>query len=180
MYMILFQFSLQIYHGLLYYTDLEKNVSCHANHYTLGHMWWLFDEKWIYATLSHLITIIICYLIGRNLQPYSYQRHRTYYYPSTPVHTNTFSTPQQSIQSGYRLQAMGDQYTIAFSVYCQVLIYGWVNRSTFRVQILPRDFRYWRLSVRRDANPRSYSWESNALTTWWLLIILRRPVCARV
>ncbi len=45
--------------------------------------------------------------------------------PSTPVHTKTFSTPQQSIQPGYTLQgATGDQCTIAFSVYCQVLIYG--------------------------------------------------------
>ncbi len=87
--------------------------------------------------------------------------------PGTPVHTNTFSTPQRSIQPGYTLQgATGNQCTIiAFSVYCQVLIYGWVNRSTFRIQILPRDSRYRRLSVRRDSNPRSRGWESNALTT---------------
>ncbi len=39
--------------------------------------------------------------------------------------TNTFSTPQRRIQPGYTLQgATGDQCTIAFSVYCQVLIYG--------------------------------------------------------
>ncbi len=44
--------------------------------------------------------------------------------PGTPVHTNT-STPQRSIQPGYTLQgAKGDQSAIAFSVYCQVLIYG--------------------------------------------------------
>ncbi len=61
--------------------------------------------------------------------------------------------------------ATGDQCTIAFSVYCQVLIYGWVNRSTFRVQILPRDSRYRRRGVRRDSNPRSRGWESSALTT---------------
>ncbi len=48
-----------------------------------------------------------------------------YIYPSTPVHTNTFSTPQRSIQTGYTLQGVtGDQCTIAYSVYCQVLIYG--------------------------------------------------------
>ncbi len=86
--------------------------------------------------------------------------------PGTPVHTNTFSTPQWSIQPGYMLQgAVGDQCTIAFSVYCHVLIYGWVNRSTFRVQILPKDSRYRRLSVRRDSNPWFRGWESNALTT---------------
>ncbi len=85
--------------------------------------------------------------------------------PSTAVHTNT-SAPQRSIQPGYTLQgATDDQCTIAFSVYCQVLIYGSVNRSTFRVQILPNDSRYWTLSVRRDSNPRSRDWESNALTT---------------
>ncbi len=45
--------------------------------------------------------------------------------PGTPVHTNTFSSPHRSIQPGYTLQgATGDQCTIAFSVYCQVLIYG--------------------------------------------------------
>ena len=85
--------------------------------------------------------------------------------PAIPVHTNTFSTPQRSIQPGYTLQgATGDQCTIASSVYCQVLIYGWVKRSTFRVQILPGDTRYRRLSERWDSNPRSRGWESSALT----------------
>ena len=45
--------------------------------------------------------------------------------PNTPVHSTTYSTPQRSIQPRYTLQgATGDQCTIAFSVYCQVLIYG--------------------------------------------------------
>ncbi len=36
---------------------------------------------------------------------------------------NAFSTPQRSIQPGYTLQGTtGDQCTIAFSAYCQVLI----------------------------------------------------------
>ena len=35
--------------------------------------------------------IIMCYLIWRNLQPHSYQMCRTYYYPSTRVHTNTYT-----------------------------------------------------------------------------------------
>ncbi len=41
-----------------------------------------------------LIIIIIYYLIWRSLQPHSYQRHQTNYYIGTPVHINTFSTPQ--------------------------------------------------------------------------------------
>ena len=87
--------------------------------------------------------------------------------PGTPVRTNTYSTPQRSIQPRYTLQgAMGDQCTKAFPVYCQVLIYGWVNRRTFGEQILPRDSKYRRLSVWRDSNPPSHGWESNALTTW--------------
>ncbi len=41
-----------------------------------------------------------------------------------PAHLYT-PTPQRSIQPRYTLQgATGDQCTIAFSVYCQVLIYG--------------------------------------------------------
>ncbi len=86
--------------------------------------------------------------------------------PSTPLHTNTFSTPQRSIQPGYTLQGTtGDQCIIAFSVCCQVLIYGWVNQSTFPVQILPRDSSYRRLSVWMDLNLWSRGWESSALTT---------------
>ncbi len=50
-------------------------------------------------------------------------------------HINSFLPPQQaeqSMQPRYTLQgAMGDQCTIAFSVNCQVLIYSWVNWSTF-------------------------------------------------
>ncbi len=43
--------------------------------------------------------------------------------PGTPIRTNTFSTPQRSMQPGYTLQgATGVQCTIAFPVYCQVLI----------------------------------------------------------
>ncbi len=62
--------------------------------------------------------------IARALYPPRSSKHITYYYPSTPVHTNTFLTPQRSIQPRYKLQgAAGDQCTMAFSVYCQVLIY---------------------------------------------------------
>ncbi len=137
----------------------------------------LYILLWITCRVWIIIIIIFCYLIWRNLQPYSYQRRRTYYYPSTPVNINTFSTPQRTIQPGYRLQATGDRCTIAFSVYCQVLIYGWVNRSTFRVQILPRDFRYWRLSVRKDSDPRSRGWESNALTARQQSSLVNKTVC---
>ncbi len=49
--------------------------------------------------------------------------------PCIPGYTNTFSTPQRSIQPGYTLQvATGDPCTIAFSVYCQVLIL-WASES---------------------------------------------------
>ncbi len=41
-----------------------------------------------------------------------------------------------------------NQWTIAFSVYWQILIYGWVNWSTFRVQILLRDINVqWNLGI---------------------------------
>ncbi len=56
-------------------------------------------------------------------------------------------------------------YNRDFSAYYQVLIHSWVDRSTFRVQMLPRDSRYWILSVWRDSNPWSRGWESSALTT---------------
>ncbi len=116
----------------------------------------------VYSAGFHLIIIICSSYIA--LYPRTSSKRFTYYYPRTPVHTNTFSTPQRSMQPGYTLQgATGDQCTIAFSVYCQVLIYGWVNLSTFLEQILPRDSRYRRLSIRRDSNPRSRGWESNAL-----------------
>ncbi len=55
------------------------------------------------------------YLIWRSLQPHSYQRRWTNQIitPGTPVLTNTFSTPQRSIQPGYTLQvAAGDQSAI--------------------------------------------------------------------
>ena len=39
------------------------------------------------------------------------------------------------------------------------------TRSTFWVQILPRDSRYRRLSVWQDTNPWSRGWESRAITT---------------
>ncbi len=58
------------------------------------------------CNLTNFITII-CFLIWRNLQPHSYQRRRTYYYPGIPVHTKTFPTPQRSIRPGYRLQRHG-------------------------------------------------------------------------
>ncbi len=58
-------------------------------------------------------------------------------------------------------------YNSFLSVYCQVLISGGVNRSTFWIHwILPSDSRYRRLrDVRRDSNPWSRGWVSNALTT---------------
>ncbi len=67
--------------------------------------------------------LIICSSLYSALSSNELKALYILYTPGTPVHTNTFSTPQLSIQPGYTLQgATGDQCTIAFSVYCQVLI----------------------------------------------------------
>ncbi len=93
-----------------------------------------------YFIHMHIIMIICSSYIA--LYPQTSSKHFTYHYPGTPVHTNT-SAEHQSTQAGCTLRgSTGDQRTRAFSVYCQVLIYGRVNRSTFRVQVLPRDSRY--------------------------------------
>ena len=31
------------------------HLLCYADHYTLGHIWYLFDKIWIYGTLCHLV-----------------------------------------------------------------------------------------------------------------------------
>ncbi len=53
---------------------------------------------------------------------------------------------------------------------CQVLIYGWVKWTIFWVEILPRDCRYWRLSVRQDAHSQYCVWEPSSLSTQSLVL----------
>ncbi len=48
---------------------------------------------------------------------------------------------------------MGDQCTIAFCMYCQVLIYDRVNRATFRVYILLKDLGTENLSISPGLEP---------------------------
>ena len=117
-------------------------------------------SQWIHSSSSKkfknliFFSIIIIHFLLIVLYPCTSSERFTYHIitPGTPGHT--FATPQRSMQPGHTLQgATGDQCTIALSMHCQVFIL-WLNRGTFRVQILTRDCRYRRLSVWQDLNPR--------------------------
>ncbi len=85
------------------------------------------------------------------------------YYPRhTSTHQHILNSSLKHTAGYFATMRHSDHvHTIDFSLCFQVLIYGWVNRSIFRIKFLSRNYRYRRLGVWPGSNPRSCVWESN-------------------
>ncbi len=143
---------------------VSSKTGTHSRHVVLLH---IFYGTYCMYWASESINLVLVDPLHNNMQFLysalsSYELKALYILlPPTHLYTPTFSTPQRSIQPEYTLQgATGGQCTIALSAYCQVHIYRWVNRGTFRVQVLPRDCIF----LRSNSCRHEFRWCPNKKT----------------
>ncbi len=87
------------------------------------------------------------------LYPRTSSKRFTYYYPRQACSVHPLLNSSVEHTPGYMSQ--GKHHSIAFSVDCQVLIYSWVNWSTFWVRILLRD------ACDAPSHPRTLSYKDS-------------------